>query len=69
MWPAFDPEIQRQLENIRQMVKRSHLTPVREWPLIFVEEHDTLLVLREWPDGVITAYATSDYSDLRGQRG
>ena len=39
----------------------------KEWPLVFVEEFDALLVVREWPGGKITAYATSDYSDaIRG---
>jgi hypothetical protein len=27
--------------------------------LIVVEEHDALLVIREWPDGAITAYTTA----------
>jgi hypothetical protein len=70
MWPGFDPELRRQLENIRQMVALRHQTPTREWPLIFVDEHDELLVVREWPDGSITAYSTSEYSDrIRGNRG
>jgi hypothetical protein len=42
------------------MVTRSHATPTNEWPLVFVAEYDALLVVREWPDGEITAYATSD---------
>lgn len=68
MWSGFDPELRRQLESIRQMAKRSQQTPTREWPLIFIEDHDALFVVREWPDGAITAYATSDYSDLNGNR-
>jgi hypothetical protein len=31
---------------------------------MFVEEHDALFVVRQWPDGSITAYATSDDRDL-----
>jgi len=64
MWPGFDPEIRRELEHIRQVVSRRHQTPMREWPLVFVEEHDALFVVRQWPDGSITAYAASDYRDL-----
>ena len=61
MWSGFDPELRRQLDNIRQMVALRYQTPTREWPLIVVEQHDMLLVVREWPDGSITAYATSDH--------
>ena len=63
MWSGFDPELRRQFENIRQMVKLTHQTPTREWPLIFLYEHDSLLVVREWPDGSVTAYLTQEYSD------
>jgi hypothetical protein len=63
MWSGFDPELRRQFENIRQMVKLTHQTPTREWPLIFLDEHDSLLVVREWPDGSMTAYLTQEYSD------
>jgi hypothetical protein len=63
MWPGLDPELLRQLATIRQLVALSHRTPTREWPLVFVKRHDALLVVREWPDGSITAYATSEHSD------
>jgi hypothetical protein len=56
MWPGFDPELRRQLDHVRQMVARSRQAPTREWPLIFVDDHNALLVIREWPDGAITAY-------------
>ncbi len=69
MWPGFDPELRRQLEHIRAMAKLSQQSPTKEWPLIFVEEHNELLVIREWPDGAITSYATSEHSDsIRRQR-
>jgi hypothetical protein len=45
------------------MVRLSHATPTREWPLMFVDEYDALLVVREWPDGSVTAYLTHEYSD------
>jgi hypothetical protein len=70
MWNGFDPELWRELEGIRAMVARRYQTPTKEWPLIFVEEEDVLFVMREWPDGAITAYATSEYSDkIRGNGG
>jgi hypothetical protein len=63
VWSGFDPELRRQLEHVRQMVARRHQTPTREWPLIFMDQYDALFVVREWPDGSITAYSTSEYSD------
>jgi hypothetical protein len=37
---------------------------------VFVEDYDALLVVREWPDGQITAYWTSEIRDpLTGDRG
>lgn len=63
MWSGFDPELCRQLAYVRQMVKLSHQTPTREWPLIFLNDHDALLVVREWPDGTVTAYLTTEHSD------
>jgi hypothetical protein len=62
MWCGMDPELRKQLENIREMVRLCQQTPIREWPLVFVEEFDALLVVREWPGGQVTAYATSKYS-------
>ena len=56
MWSGFDPQLRRQLEFIRLAVRRSHQTPVREWPLVHVDEQDAVLVVREWPDGQITAH-------------
>lgn len=59
MWYGFDPNLWRELANIRQMVALRGQTPTREWPLIFVAEHGAVLVVREWPDGAITAYAAT----------
>ena len=56
MWYGFDPEIRRQLDHLRGSVARQRQTPTREWPLITVDQHDAVLVVREWPDGSITAY-------------
>jgi hypothetical protein len=60
MWQGLDPELRRQLATIKAMVTRRHETPTNEWPLVFVAEHDALLVVREWPNGELTAYATGD---------
>ena len=64
MWSGFDPLIVRDLQSIRQLVRLRHQTPTREWPLVFDEQHRMLLVVREWPDGSITAYATTEYSEI-----
>ena len=57
MWPGFDPDVRRDLATIRELVAHQHQTPTKEWPLIYMEEHHAVLVVREWPDGSITAYA------------
>ena len=57
MWPGFDPRIWQDLATIRQLVALRHQTPTKEWPLVYVEQHKALLVVREWPDGSVTAYA------------
>ena len=56
MWPGFDPEIVRGLAAIRDMVSRQHQAPTKEWPLVSVRQYSALLVVREWPDGSVTAY-------------
>jgi hypothetical protein len=58
MWPGFDPKIWQDFANFREMVAHRYQTPTREWPLLYVEEHAALFVVREWPDGSVTAYAT-----------
>jgi hypothetical protein len=63
MWQGFDPEITRDLAAVKASVSRRLQKPTREWPLIFVPDHDALLVVREWPSGEITAYWTSEIRD------
>lgn len=63
MWSGFDPEILRDLRTIRQLVKLTHQTPTREWPLLFVDRETALFVIREWPDGSLTAYLVPVSSD------
>jgi hypothetical protein len=62
VWSGFDPEVRRQLDGIRRQVARRHETPTKEWPLTLVEEHNLLLVVREWPGGEVTAYLASTLS-------
>jgi hypothetical protein len=50
----------RDLAAIREMVSRQHQMPSKEWPLVYVDEHRVLLVVREWPDGSVTAYTIDD---------
>ena len=59
MWSGMDPELFKQLAHIRTMVSLSHQSPSKEWPLVVVGEFESLLVVREWPGGEITAYAVS----------
>jgi hypothetical protein len=68
MWPGFDPELRRQLNHVRQLVALQHSTPTREWPLFFCDEHNQLLVVREWPNGLITAYLHSPSSHRPDQK-
>jgi hypothetical protein len=63
MWHGMDPNVWNDLERIRELVKLRYENPTRQWPLVFVEEFDALLVVREWPGGQMTAYATSEYSE------
>ena len=67
MWPGFDPEIRRELNYVRELVALRHSTPTREWPLIYLDDRCELLVVREWPNGSITAYVETPRSDHPGQ--
>ena len=60
MWPGFDPSMRRDLDSIRTMVARQRQTPIHEWPLVYDESLNMLLVVREWPDGSITAYCVEN---------
>jgi hypothetical protein len=62
MWAGFDPELQRTWQIVRGMAARQRQTPTREWPLVLDQESGLLLVVREWPDGSVTSYATSEFS-------
>jgi hypothetical protein len=56
MWSGFDPQFRREFDSIRRLVALRYQAPTREWPLIFDDEQCELLVVREWPDGSVTAY-------------
>jgi hypothetical protein len=62
MWSGFDPDVVRLLEFVRAMAALRQQTPTREWPLVRVREHEEVLVIREWPNGAITAYAIAEPS-------
>jgi len=59
MWFDLDPELRRQLKNLRQMVAGQQQTPTREWRMISIEDNHAVLVVRDWRDGSITAYLAS----------
>jgi hypothetical protein len=65
MWPGFDPETQRALQSLRRQVQLTHQTPTREWPLLYIAQQDLFFIVREWPDGTITAYTVGgSFGDL-----
>ena len=66
MWQGFDPELLRQLATIKLLTSLRHQTPTDEWPLFYAAEHDTLLVVRKWPNGEITAFMTADLTASGG---
>jgi hypothetical protein len=68
MWSGFDPDLRQQWEVMRAMTALQHQTPTREWPLVLVEEHEALLVVREWPNGSITSYAVNLPDHLKRDR-
>jgi hypothetical protein len=63
MWSGFDPDLRQQWAFVREMAALQRRTPTQEWPLIYVEEHDALIVIREWPNGSMTSYLMSDFSN------
>ena len=68
MWEGLDPELRREYDIFRTTVRLTHQSPAREWPLVFVSELDSLLVIREWPGGEVTAYTESGHpEDERSQ--
>jgi hypothetical protein len=69
MWPGMDPELRKQYESVRTMVRLSRQSPSKEWPLVFVSEFESLLVIREWPGGEVTAYTASSRPDNDSDKG
>jgi hypothetical protein len=69
MWEGLDPELRREYDSFRTMVRLSQQSPAREWPLVFVSELDSLLVIREWPGGEVTAYTASNRPESRRTEG
>jgi hypothetical protein len=48
MWQGFDPEIKRDLAAVKALVRLTHQTPTKEWPLVFVD--DGRARVAGWPD-------------------
>ena len=68
MWYGFDPELQRQLAFVRDHVAHRHQPPTREWPIVVAADNDqpeVLLVIRERPDGDLTAFLPDTKPDRR----
>jgi hypothetical protein len=63
MGTGMDPNVRKELKTIREPVTLRHQSPTKEWPLVYVEEFDLMLIVREWPDGSITAYTVSRSAD------
>jgi hypothetical protein len=61
MWHGWNPNELPELVHLRAMIALQRQSPTREWPLHHEEEDDLLLVVREWPDGSITAYTMSTH--------
>ena len=59
--PSPDAELVKQLATIKETASLPHKTPTREWPLTFAHEHELMLIVREWPDGEITAFLTTEH--------
>ena len=58
MWEFFDPEVRQKLALIKHLTVQRRQDPVKEWPLL--AEGKTLFVIREWPNGEITAYLATN---------
>ena len=69
MWSGMDPELRRQYDTLRTMVRLSRQSPAKEWPLVFVTEFESLLVIREWPGGEVTAYTASPRPEQQNGEG
>ena len=69
MWSGINPKLRRHRATLRTMVRLSHQSPAREWPLVFVSEFESLLVIREWPGGEVTAYTASPRPEQQNGEG
>jgi hypothetical protein len=63
MWHGWNPNELPELAHLRTMIALQRQSPTKEWPLHYAEEDAALLVVREWPDGSITAYTMSTRHD------
>jgi hypothetical protein len=53
MWSEFNPEQQKTLTMVKLVTALRQQVPTKEWPLIV--DGATILVVREWETGEITA--------------
>ena len=53
MWSSFNPEQQKALTMVKLVTALRQQMPTKEWPLIV--DGATILVVREWETGEITA--------------
>lgn len=53
MWSGFNPEQQKALTMVKLVTALRQQMPTKEWPLVV--DGATILVVREWETGEITA--------------
>ena len=59
MWYVLNPDLPREQAKTPEMAALRDQTPTREWLLLFREATDEVFVVREWPNGSITACTLS----------
>lgn len=55
MWLSSNPNCWPEFKRIKEMVELTQLTPIREW-MMRIEETESALIIREWPNGAVTSY-------------
>ena len=69
MWSGIDPELRRQYDTLRTMVRLSRQSPAKEWPL--GSNHRVRIAPgdREWPVERTTAYTASPRPEQQNGEG
>ena len=60
MWLNMNPNCWPELRQIREAVARQHQVPTQECAVTYIKKYKAALVVREWPDGSLTANLTKD---------